>query len=84
MNRNTEKVRLASVSKRARKLFERIESGRFYRAYGEGNPKAMTELLDAGLIKRYPKVVVIASAMVPHNYEASYVESYGKKKRRVI
>jgi len=66
MNAKQEADRLATVSKRAQKLYARINNyGRFYRAYEKNIPKAMQELLDAKLIQTGGRVNVIISCYVP-------------------
>lgn len=71
--------RLASLSPRARKLYDRMVSGsRFYMAYEDKRtPKAMQELQDSGLVGIGGRVARIVSAFVPlRGFKNFRVESW--------
>jgi len=84
MNRKIEKARVAKLSKRAQKLYERICNGHWYPSHSEKLPKAMKELFLAGLVKHAPRAVVIAKGIVPHDFKASYKESWGRVRRNIV
>lgn len=57
---------VATLSKRAQKLFHRIkDEGRFYRSFRVDTPKAMTELVEAGLVGESGRVNVVIRCYVP-------------------
>jgi hypothetical protein len=58
----------AELSTRAKKLLERIKAGHFYPAYHPATPKAMEELIAAGLVKRGGRASVYVAAYVPVGY----------------
>lgn len=66
---------LASVSARARKLFTRVRNGHWYGAHADDTPKAMKELVDAGLVRASPRVAVIATAFVAHNHRPFKIDT---------
>jgi hypothetical protein len=54
------KLSIAAVN-----LLTRLRAGEWYPAYGKRTPKAMKELLDAGLICTMGRVKVIVTCFVP-------------------
>lgn len=65
---------LAKLSHRARSLYARLREGEFYESNGgpieqdPRIPRAMQELVDAGLAARAGRVKVICSAYIPVGY----------------
>lgn len=53
------------LSKRAAALFERVKNGDWYPAYSLDTPKAMQELIDAGLVMQTGRVQTIVTCYVP-------------------
>lgn len=53
------------LSIRAQKLLDRLRDGRFYEAYGNKTPKAMQELVKAGLVGIAGRPVVVGAYYVP-------------------
>lgn len=65
------------LSKRAEKLLARVgDPGNWYSAHGSRTPKAMQELLDAGLVRRGGRMPIIATYFVPTSYRMTYRERY--------
>jgi len=62
------------LSKHAQSLLKRLQRGRFYRPYNDRVPKAMKELVEAGLVTLAARPVVIVSAYVPTQGYTPYVE----------
>lgn len=54
-----------SLSRRAQKLLVKVRAGEFYEAYSKQTPKAMQELIDAGLVIVMGRVVKVAAFYVP-------------------
>lgn len=54
------KLSIAAVN-----LLSRLRAGEWYPAYGKRTPKAMKELLDAGLVGIMGRVKVIEACFVP-------------------
>ena len=52
------------LSKRAQDLLARIRAGRFYKVGASDTPRAMSELIEAGLIARMGRAEVISSCYV--------------------
>lgn len=68
---------MATLSKRAEKLLGRICDGHFYRAYSKHEPKAMRELVDAGLVSVCGRVQTIVACYVPRKgYKPFKQEQY--------
>ncbi|TIV60311.1 hypothetical protein [Mesorhizobium sp.] len=59
----------ANLSKRAAKLLARVRAGKFYFNYDKRTPKAMEELVAAGLVGTAGRAVVLRSCFVPAGYE---------------
>lgn len=53
------------LSKRAEKLYARLERGAWYMAFTGKEPKAMQELIDAKLVGIAGRPMVVAAAYVP-------------------
>lgn len=53
------------ISKRAQVILRRLHAGIFYPVYDQKTPKAMTELLDAGLVGSIGRVTRIEACYVP-------------------
>ena len=60
---------MTQLSTRATKLLARVREGHFYFAYDPKTPKAMQELVDAGLVGMCGRAVVIRACYVPAGYE---------------
>lgn len=54
-----------ALSARAAALFERIKGGDYYPVYDAKTPKAMQELIDAGLVSKSGRVESIRLCWVP-------------------
>lgn len=64
-SRQQDKI-LATLSKRAQRLFDLIRNEhRFYKSYQKDTPKAMQELVLAGLVGEAGRVNVIVRCYVP-------------------
>lgn len=68
----------AGVSTRARKLLDRLRAGKFYPVWdshglNRRTPKAMQELIDAGLVGTAGRVCLVVSCYVPDGY-TPYIE----------
>jgi hypothetical protein len=56
------------VSTRARKLLKRLRAGEFYPMYDKRTPKAMQELVEAGLAHTAGRPIVWQACYVPKGY----------------
>lgn len=56
---------MAELSNRAQRLLARVKAGHWYRPFNPNTPKAMQELVAAGLVSTTGRVVVIELAYVP-------------------
>lgn len=63
----------AALSKRAKKTLKLIRDGRFYMAYDQKNPATITELEEAGLIRKAARPMVLVAAYVPTKGYTDYV-----------
>jgi len=63
------------LSRRARKLLDRIHGGQFYKWTPEPGP-VMQELLDAGFIGTSGRVVLIERCYVPRGFKSISKETY--------
>ena len=68
-----------TLSKRAEKLLERLKSGDFYPCHASDTPKAMQELIDAGLVARAGRVEIIRACYVPAKGYTPYREEVFEK-----
>lgn len=69
-------AKAATLSKRAQRLWSFVRRGDFYPAYSPKLPKAMDELLTAGLVQRGGRVVTIGSFYVPVGTKSLALEQY--------
>ncbi len=72
---------MTALSKRAEKLWERICDGEFYPAYSEREPKAMRELVDAGLVSVCVRVQTIVACYVPRRGYKPFKQEQYKRTR---
>ena len=63
-----------SISKRAQKTLALIRQGKFYRCYAPDLPATITELEEAGLIRKAGRPMVIVAAYVPTTGYTPYVQ----------
>jgi hypothetical protein len=83
-NERQRQERVAQLSKRARKLYDRIESGRFYTIASNSIPRAMDELWAAGLVSVTGRVQTIVAAFVPSTgYKPYREEQFTRAVRRI-
>lgn len=67
----------ACLSYRAQLLLDRISNPRnWYPTHSPSTPKAMQELIDAGLVRVGTRMPIAKSYYVPTSYRMSYVERY--------
>lgn len=59
-----------NLSKNAQKLLARVRDGAFYFAFDARTPKAMEELVTAGLVGTCGRAVELRACYVPAGYEA--------------
>jgi diphthamide synthase (EF-2-diphthine--ammonia ligase) len=70
-------AKIEKLSSRARKLYRRLQAGKFYPAWRHDTPAVMTELIDAGLVGTCGRVVKIVACYVPvHNYKSFQMETF--------
>lgn len=68
---------MTDLSPRARKLLARLKTGAFYRPYDPKLPKAMQELIEAGLVTLTGRAVVFELCYVPSaDYQPMIHESF--------
>lgn len=68
------------LSKRATEMLHRLYEGRFYQAFTKGHiPKAMQELIDAGLVTTGGRVARIVLCYVPKGTKPFSVETMPRK-----
>lgn len=61
----TKAQKIAALTPRARKLWDRLCQGHFYRRHDDRTPKAMAELEAAGLVRIMARPVEIWVCFVP-------------------
>lgn len=66
---------IKQLSRRARKLLDRIHAGKFYRWTDQPGP-AMQELLDAGFVGTSGRVTKIEACFVPKGFKSMSHEKY--------
>ena len=77
MTREEYEASKTGLSKRARKMLDRIERGAFYRPHVDGGP-TLDELYASGVIKRVGRVVTIEACYVPaFGYRPFQCERFG-------
>lgn len=70
-------ISLGPLSNNALKVYERLIKGHFYQPHSSKCPKAMQELIDAGLVGIAGRVVVIERCYVPaHGYTPYVAEKF--------
>lgn len=76
MNEKKRLALVAGLSPRAASLYKRVCDGYWYKAHAENLPKAMDELVEAGLVVLGGRVEVMSSAYVPIGTKPFRVEQY--------
>lgn len=77
MDKNERIAKRKTLSKRAQKLYLRIQTGDYYYpAYSERTPKAMQELVDCELVGTAGRYPIIALYFVPKGFKLTHEESF--------
>lgn len=68
---------MTQLSKRAQALLRRVKTPHnYYRTYGAKIPKAMQELIDAGLVKEAARYPLMISCFVPIGFQEATDEKF--------
>lgn len=68
---------MKKLSRRASQLLARVEEGKFYKLHDPKTPKAMQELIDAGLVGLAGRVELVVVCYVPvKGYKPFKMEEY--------
>jgi hypothetical protein len=76
MTPRQKEVAIQNLSPRARKLYDRVLNGAWYKAYDTTIPKAMAELTTAGLVQIGGRVKTMESCFVPTGTKPFRLEQY--------
>lgn len=65
-------ISLGPLSPNALRVYKNLITGKFYRPHSDRCPKAMAELVEAGLVGTVGRVVTVERCYVPHHGYTAY------------